>query len=376
MKPGRVTFLVHGGPSSIEAVRARELSRRAPAGSIEFLFRSPSRAQTSSTWRAELRRLRPDLLYVLNTALPGAPLAVSHRLLHGTPYLLDTGDVIYEMARRSGIGAGWRLPLLWMIERSAWRFADTIVVRGTRHRDYLGRLGRRAALIRDGYAVQQDVPPENVAALRRQLGLEGRLVVGLMGSLVWSPRLQICYGWDLVQALTQLRDLPLTAVVIGDGNGKSWLEQEAARLNVADRIVFTGRIPYPDVPLYMRLFDIALSTQTNNLPGQVRTTGKVPEYMAAGCFVLASRVGEAELLLPEPMLVPFEGEVDRAYPARLAERIRHLTLHPEERGIRHELPARAARLCSYEVLSQVWLETVNAALQRHGKEPLSGPSTR
>lgn len=358
MKAPKVTVLVHGGPASIEAVRARGLSRRLPPGDLRILFREGGRMATLRRWHDALRADRPDLLYVLNTALPGAPLAAWWRRVHGLPYLLDTGDVIVEMARRSGIGAGWRLPLLWVTERTAWRNAEAIVVRGTRHREHLERLGLRSTLIRDGYAEQQDVPPGAVDALRSRLGLGGRFVVGLMGSLVFSPRLGICYGWDLVRALPELSGLPVTALVIGDGNGRGWLESEARRLGVSDRLVFTGRIPYAEVPTYLRLFDVALSTQTNNLPGQVRTTGKVPEYMAAGRFVLASRVGEAELLLPPEMLVDYDGEVDAGYPGRLAARIRELVANPSRLASREALPGIAARECSYEVLSRQWLELV------------------
>jgi len=369
VKPPTVTLLVHGGPRSIEAIRAAGLSRRLPAANVRTLFREGSRLATARRWHADLRAHRPDLLYVLNTALPGALLAAWWSRIHRLPYLLDTGDVILEMARRSGIGAGWRLPILAFTERTAWRNAAGIVVRGTRHREYLGQRGLNATLIRDGYAEQQDVPPDAVASLRRRHGLEGRFVVGLMGSLVFSPRLGICYGWDLVRALPRLADLPVTAVVIGDGNGREWLETEARRLGVSDRLVFTGRIPYAEVPTYLRLFDVALSTQTNNLPGQVRTTGKVPEYMAAGRFVLASRVGEAELLLPPEMLVDYAGEVDAAYPDRLAARVRELVADPTRLALRERLPGVAAARCSYDVLSRQWLElvTATAAAHRHDR---------
>jgi glycosyltransferase involved in cell wall biosynthesis len=366
----KVTVLVHGSPNSIEAVRARGLTQRAPSGSVEFLFREGSRSETARRWKQALQAGHPDLLYVLNTALPGAPMAVLRRRFSGLPFLLDTGDVIFEMARRSGIGAGWRLPLLWMIEQSAWRTAARIVVRGTRHAEYLQQKGLPAALIRDGYAEQQSVPPGAVEALRTRLGLGGRFVVGLMGSQVWSPRLQICYGWDLIRAMTALRDLPVTAVLIGDGNGQPWLHEEARRRGVQDRIVFTGRIPYAEVPTYMRLLDVALSTQTNNLPGQVRTTGKIPEYMAAGCFILASRVGDAAVLLPESMLVPYNGEVDDGYPARLAEHIRHLVSNPASLDIRQTLPGIAQRNCSYEILSRQWLGLVNNVLTEQGSRTL------
>jgi glycosyltransferase involved in cell wall biosynthesis len=365
-----VTFLVHGGPDSIEAVRLRGLSQRVPANAIQFLFRTKDKRATWSAWSKAIRRNRPDLLYVLNTAIPGAPIASWSQFFRGIPYVLDTGDVIFEMARRSGIGAGWRLPMLWTVEQLAWRRAHRIVVRGTRHKEYLEKLGLRAALVRDGYASQQHVPEERLSELRTKLGLQGKLVIGLMGSLVWSPRLQICYGWDLIRALPSLTDLPISVVIIGDGNGRAWLESEANRLGVGGLITFTGRMPYPDVPAYMRLLDIALSTQTNNLPGQVRTTGKVPEYMAAGCFILASKVGEAELLLPPEMVIPFNGEVDREYPARLAGRIREVLANPELLALRKSLPERAAKTCSYEVLSLEWLNVINQSLIELGRPKL------
>lgn len=365
MNPPRITFLVNAGPQSIEAVRARGLARRHPADRVQFLFREGGRWASYRRWDQELHRFTPDLIYVLNTALPGVPLACRWSRRKGVPFILDTGDAIVEMARRSGIGAGWRIPLLKWIEGSGLHHAHTVVVRGTRHREHLQSLNiPRIELIRDGYAEQSSVRPEAVAALRTRLGLENRFVVGVMGSLVFSPRLGICYGWDLVEALPHLSDLPITAMVIGDGNGMEWLRGQAQRLAVADRIVFTGRIPYADVPTFLRVMDIALSTQTNNLPGQVRTTGKLPEYMAAERFILASRVGEAALVLPELMLLDYDGEVDRAYPGRLAARIRHLYQHPTDLEGRHQLPARARDLCSYDVLAARFQEIIAAASRR------------
>jgi glycosyltransferase involved in cell wall biosynthesis len=180
----------------------------------------------------------------------------------------------------------------------------------------------------------------------------------VLGSLVYSPRLQICYGWDLIGALTRLRDQPIHGLVIGDGNGLPWLRAQASEAGVLDRITFAGRIPYAEVQPALRLFDFALSTQTNNLAGQVRTTGKLPEYMAAGRFVLASRVGDAEVLLPEPMLVDFHGTVDRAYPERLAERMRRVQADPGLQRLAGTLPELARQHCSYPVLRRRFHEVV------------------
>ena len=360
MIPLRVTAVVHGGPDSIESTRIRSLSRGYPSDFLRVLFRQEGIDATARAWNRDIAKYPPDLLYILNTAAPGSLLAPWWRMRKSLRYILDTGDAVYEMARTSGIGAGWRLPLLWTFERLAQQHAEVIVVRGTRHRELLQSQGRRQVrVIRDGYAENQVVSPKSVEVLRAKLGLTGRFVLGVMGSTILSPRLGICYGWDLIEALAQLKDLPVAGLIIGDGSGLPWLRERAQTLGVAGRIVFTGRIPYSDVPLYLRLMDTAFSTQTNNLPGQVRTTGKIPEYMAAGRFILASRVGEAELLLPEPMLIDYHGEVDLGYPVRVACRIRTLIASEDLRNLGATLPARVLEHCSYDNLALEWNRLIN-----------------
>ncbi len=349
----KVTFLVHGGPNSIEAIRARGLARHLPAETTRFGFRTGSRADTARTWRQEVENHWPNFLYVLNTALPGAVVAPWWSVVRDQRYLLDTGDAVFEMARQSGVGGGLKLPLLWLFEQAAQRRAAAVVVRGSKHREMLLSRGiQRIEVIRDGFGEQVGCSSQDVANLRAKLGLGDQFVVGVMGSTVWSPRLEICYGWDLLEALAKLCDLPIRGLIIGDGNGLEWLRRRAAELGVADRVVFTGRIPYVEVPVYLWLMDVAMSTQTNNLPGQVRTTGKLPEYMAAERFILASRVGEAALLLPELMLLDYEGEVDTRYPTRLAERVRLLCQRRELLEVRRSMPALAKSLFDYSVLSR------------------------
>jgi glycosyltransferase involved in cell wall biosynthesis len=313
------------------------------------------------TWWHELREWRPEVVYVLNTAMPGALLAPLWSRASRRPYVLDTGDVIHAMAVCSGRPAAWKRPALGVVEELAQRRASVIVVRGTRHQEHLkGRGFPRVEVIRDGYVPATGAGADEVAALRARHGLGSGPVVGVLGSLAYSPRLRICYGWDLLEVLALLSDLPLRGLIVGDGDGREWLERRAAELGVRDRVLFTGRVPYPQVPAHLALMDFALSTQTNNLPGQVRTTGKLPEYMAVGRFILASRVGEAALLLPEIMLVDYQGEVDRGYPARLAGRIRMVLADPRHFEAARALPGIAEKYCSYGVLAGRFEEVIRS----------------
>jgi hypothetical protein len=360
-------MLVHGDFESPEYHRARGLTSEWSQEHVRFLMRDRNRLPTALAWWRDLRQWQPAVLYVLNVAIPGALVAPLWGRIHGRPFILDTGDVVHEMAVRSGVTPPWKRPALKGCEVLAQRFAKAIVVRGTLHARHMMESGySRVSLIRDGYRVPEHTDPQELAELRRRLGLEKCHVAGLLGSLVYSPRLRMCYGWDLIHAIARLRDLPLKGLIVGDGPGRSWLEQEAARAGVRDRTVFTGRVPYRDVARYLQLMDCALSTQTNNLPGQVRTTGKLPEYMASGRFVLASRVGEAALLLPEIMLLDYQGDVDRSYPERLAMRIRQVLNDPVLFAEREKLPAIAERHCSYAVLRREFTRLILDAAGKSG----------
>jgi len=358
----RTALLVHGSPQSVEAIRARGLTQGLPPERLLLLYREGTRQETLARWEKELADWKPELLYLLNTAMPGCALALKLRWTKGLPYLLDTGDVVYEMAQSAGTTPWWKIPALGLIEELTQASAAGIIVRGSKHREHLLQCGyRHVHLIRDGASPAPSPAAEEVARLKNELGLTAPLVVGLMGSLTFSPTLKICYGWDLVEALAQLPEDQVQCVIIGDGNGRVWLEEKAKALGVWSRIRFCGRIPYEQVPLYLRVLDVALSTQTNNLAGQVRTTGKLPEYMAASCYILASRVGDAEVLLPPGMTLAYEGAVDAHYPAKLAQRIKELLHHPEQLQAREALPEMAQRHCAYDVLArefkQVLLET-------------------
>jgi glycosyltransferase involved in cell wall biosynthesis len=139
-------------------------------------------------------------------------------------------------------------------------------------------------------------------------------------------------------------------VFVGDGSGIAHLKAACLEKGIESRILFLGRQPYERLPALLKVMDVCLSTQTNDVPGRVRTTGKLPLYLAAGRYVLASRVGEAARILPEEMLVDYVGVVDRDYPRRLAQRIEWLLDHPEDLGLASGNRRLAAEHFDYGIL--------------------------
>jgi glycosyltransferase involved in cell wall biosynthesis len=325
----RVAFVVNGDPGSALGLRAQAFAQRlSPEFEIVTAHREPGRIHAIAAFTRFLRRNRPALTVVFDMAYAGVLAAASYRRRTGTPMIIDTGDAIHALSLSMGRGVVGRALTGWL-ERFGYRTADALVVRGTRHAEWLAKKGISATVIPDGVDPGLFRSADGTAT-RARLGLTGVMSIGVVGTSVWSPRLRLCYGWDLVEAIHLLRDAPVKGVVIGDGSGIAHLRARAAELGVTDRMVFAGRVAYADLPAHLAALDVCLSTQTNDLPGQVRTTGKLPLYLAAGRFILASRVGEAALVLPEEMLVDYAGVVDRDYPARLADRIRGLLANPQQ----------------------------------------------
>src|SRR6185503_1169493 len=242
-----------------------------------------------------------------------------YRLAFGNRMIIDTGDAITELARSMGRGRTGLL-LTSLLERFALRIADKVIVRGSFHRELLAGAKINAEVIQDGVDISS-FAAEDVRDLRKQNGLEGVLTIGLVGSSVWSEKLKMCYGWELVETIRLLQDKPVKGIMIGGGSGIAHLKARCREYGIEDRVFFLDHVPFERLARYLSLIDICLSTQTNDVVGNVRTTGKLPLYLAAGRFILASRVGEAARVLPPEMLVDYRGSTDPAYPARLAERI-------------------------------------------------------
>jgi glycosyltransferase involved in cell wall biosynthesis len=150
--------------------------------------------------------------------------------------------------------------------------------------------------------------------------------------------------------------------MIGDGSGIPRLKARCREDGIEGKMLFLGHVPHDRLPLYLNLIDVCLSTQTNDLVGQVRTTGKLPLYLATGRYILASKVGEAALVLDDEMLVEYDGVKDLRYPRKLAERITALLDKPETLGHSSKGVAVAKDRFDYSILARRVANLIRATL--------------
>jgi glycosyltransferase involved in cell wall biosynthesis len=102
--------------------------------------------------------------------------------------------------------------------------------------------------------VQTQPDPARVAHLRDQACRPGELLLVLPGRVVATK------GGDLaVRALDALRDLPLRLVFAGGGSFQGELESLARRLDLADRVAFTGMVGHEEIVNWYQAADIILA---------------------------------------------------------------------------------------------------------------------
>ena len=286
--------------------RARAFARELAADfDCHVVYRHGGKLAAAWRMACELWTIRPHICYVLDMAASGVAAAGVYRLVTGTPWYVDTGDAIVALGKALGRGP-MAMFATRVLELFALRASSGVVVRGSYHKELLARRGITATFIPDGVDLEQFAPPKD----QKPKGPTDPLVIGMVGSVVWSPVHQSCYGWELVEIVKQLQGTigrPVRGIMVGDGSGLPRLKERCQQLGIEGLVEFAGQVPYAELPGWLHRMDICLSTQTNDVVGWVRTTGKLPLYLAAGRFVLASRVGEAARVLPEEMLVDGEG---------------------------------------------------------------------
>jgi glycosyltransferase involved in cell wall biosynthesis len=150
----------------------------------------------------------------------------------------------------------------------------------------------RFHVVPNGVDVSLFCPADRVAA-RRAIGIDDGVVVSTVG------RLDRAKGFDIaLEAFARIAgDVPtVRLLIVGDGAERGPLERLAIRLDVADRTAFVGGQPPERVAQYLAASDVFVFPTRYNEGGPL----VVPEAMACGLPVIASRAGGVTEVLEPP----------------------------------------------------------------------------
>jgi glycogen synthase len=236
---------------------------------------------------------RPHLIHAHSPVLNGLATLMAGRRLR-LPVVYEVRGFWEDAAVSHGtaIEDGLRYRATRALETFTLRHSDavTTICEGLRG-EMLARgvPGESITIIPNGVDIEEfqfGQPP--VPELRASLGLEGRTVLGFLGSY---------YGYEgldlLLAALPAvLRERPEVAVLlVGGGTEEAALADQAKRLGVEAAVRFIGRVPHGQVQEYYNLVDIFTYPRHRMRLTETVTPLKPLEAMARGGIVLASDVG-------------------------------------------------------------------------------------
>lgn len=153
----------------------------------------------------------------------------------------------------------------------------------------------KTEIIPMGVEIDSTEPTESVEVLKRRYGLEGKTVLFFMGRL--AHKKGVSY---LIEAFSKLNEPDLQLVIAGDGQLRQSLENQAAKLDIKDRVTFTGYLSGGQKQNYLALADLMV------LPSIITDDGDAEglpvvfmEALAAGKIAIATNESGADNIIKD-----------------------------------------------------------------------------
>ena len=248
------------------------------------------------------REIKPDVLHAHSPALNAiAALRVGKKL--GIPVVYEIRAFWEDAAVDHGTASEWglRYRITRAMETYALKRVDaaTTICEGLRA-EIVGTRGipaSKVTVIPNAVDIGDfSVDGARDEVLASSLGLQGKSVLGFIGSFYAYEGLDV-----LLQALPAMLETnpAIRVLLVGGGPQDAALKAQAAQLGVADKVIFTGRVPHHDVQRYYNLVDVLVYPRLKMRLTDMVTPLKPLEAMAQGRLLVASDVGGHKELIED-----------------------------------------------------------------------------
>ncbi|MBN1638050.1 MAG: glycosyltransferase [Ignavibacteriales bacterium] len=242
-----------------------------------------------------LKNENPDLLiYRLHSYFFSGLLAAK---LLKIPVIIeaDTPNIYEDMVFQPKI---WHLPLIGCyIEKCVIQNAKMTICVSNDAKNYFIDKGipeYKIAVITNGADTNKFGPFIDDDLIRQKYRITNRICIGFIGSF---------HFWHGVENLFKIIKSIVNSnpgavfMMVGDGGPlKQTFETYVREENLENNVIFTGYIPYKEIPLYLAAMDVVLAPYPK-LNFFYYSPIKIFEYMAAGKTVITSRIGQtAEII--------------------------------------------------------------------------------
>jgi L-malate glycosyltransferase len=266
-------------------------------------------------WTSLLKRELPDVIYVHHEsyALATAQVYLANRLSLKRPIGFYSAQNILKRYP----------PPIEQIQRTVLRRSSFALPVSSDAEEVLRKKGYQgvSTILPPGIDPNVYNPRQDGQQLRQRLrGSAEEVIIGYVGYIIEEKGLA-----TLLRALSKLKDLHWSLVVVGTGPYATSFERLARQLGLSQQVRQLGYVPHTDVPLYLSAFDLlVLPSETRG--GLKEQFGRVIiEALACGTPVIGSNSGEIPRLLQATgggLIFP-EGKAEA-----LARQIRRLVEDP------------------------------------------------
>lgn len=214
----------------------------------------------------------------------------------GVPHILEVNaPLAYEQEKTRGMEMK---ELAGQSERRILCATDAVIVVSRRLQEFVASCGVPAShihLLPNAVNPQRFAATDHGAAIRTQLQLDGKRVIGFVGSLKpWHGTETLCQAFHALHATVPQTHL----LIIGDGPEREALGEYVRSHHLNDAVTFTGNVSYERVPDYIAAMDITVAPY---IPSEnfYFSPMKIFEYMMMGKPIVAGRIGQVEEVIAD-----------------------------------------------------------------------------
>jgi len=229
----------------------------------------------------ELQREKFDIIFNYNTLVSGYYLAKKLKV----HIVYDIADDLPAMIGNSPqIPAGFRSIGKWigkiMVNKTIHQAVFVCAISDAFRKDYLIPQ-EKFQIIPNG--VDTSIFKKVISSVRKDLGIESGFVLGYVGVLrEWV---------DLSPVYQALKKLDATKLLVVGQEGLYQENKELVKnLGIEDKVIFTGNVPYADVPKYIAAMDVCLIPFKDNDISHNAVPLKLFEYIACEKPVISTNL--------------------------------------------------------------------------------------
>ncbi len=213
------------------------------------------------------------------------------------PWIFELRDLWPESIRTVGAMKQERaLDWLEKIELGLYKDADKVIAVTEAFKRNLIQRGidpEKIEVVTNGSNIDLFFPHEKDYALLQSLNLEGKFVIGYIGTHGMAHSLDF-----IVQSISKIDDVNIHFLFIGDGSMKSEIMEIASTLSLKN-ITFLEPIAKKDVPQYLSIIDISLASLIKSDTFKTVIPSKIFEASAMQKPTLLGVEGQAQEIIEE-----------------------------------------------------------------------------